>query len=83
MFDKTLYLTVLRHGGIVGHYAPGDHPRELPSTAGALVGHTWRQVFTFMHPAPNTRIVIRGACERCGAPRHFDQSCGCFDNGGQ
>jgi hypothetical protein len=29
------------------------------------------------------REVLALQCERCGSPRRYDQSCDCFDNGGQ
>jgi hypothetical protein len=78
----TLYLTVAPSGTVEALYRTGDHPRELPHDIGMKVG-TWGEILTFLHSDPLCRIIVRAACPRCGSMKLSDQSCGCFDNGGQ
>lgn len=84
-YDHTMFLTVSTSGVVLGLYAFGDRLRELPSADPGLRLGTWGDIARggFLQIADSCRVIVLRGCERCGAARHHDQSCGCFDNGSE
>lgn len=57
--------------------------KEYPGSYGRALQPIAVELLDAIAEADGYRNGDAERCERCGAPKPVDQSCGCFDNGGQ